>query len=291
MFGYVKPVSGDLLVKEYEFYKATYCGICRSMKKHTGKLSNITLSYDSVFLAMIRMLYVPDTAFKTDKRRCIAHPLKKRHMLRDNEAVEYTARAFALFAYYKLRDDMADDGLGKRMLVTPALPVLKGGAKRAGIGDLARLMGDKLDAISELEREGCPSVDEPAHLFGEILGAVFAHGFSGADRTVLYQCGYHLGKFIYAADAADDYEKDRRKGKYNPYVIAYGGAPLTDENKRTIKLALILECKKIEQAVDFMPFGTRTTLENIVKNIIYKGLVDRIKFLDPKSENSSDKEK
>ena len=36
MFGYVKPVVGELLVKEHEFYKATYCGICRAMKKHTG---------------------------------------------------------------------------------------------------------------------------------------------------------------------------------------------------------------------------------------------------------------
>lgn len=291
MFGYVKPVSGDLLVKEYEFYRATYCGICRAMKKHTGALSNVTLSYDSVFLAIVRMIYVPDSAFKTDKRRCIAHPLKKRPMLRENEAIEYTARAFALFAYYKLRDDMADDGLGKRMLVTPALPILKSGAKRAGVGELAALMADKLDAISTLEREGCKSIDEPAHLFGEILGAVFSHGLSGADRTVLYQCGYHLGKFIYAADAADDYEKDRKKGKYNPYVLAYGGEPLTDENKKTIKLALLLECKKIEQAVDFMPFGTRTTLENIVKNIIYRGLVERISFLDSKAQNSSDKEK
>ena len=33
MFGYVKPVVSELLVKEHEFYKATYCGICRSMKK------------------------------------------------------------------------------------------------------------------------------------------------------------------------------------------------------------------------------------------------------------------
>ncbi len=291
MFGYVKPVSGDLLVKEYEFYKATYCGICRAMKKHTGALSNITLSYDSVFLAMVRMIYVPDSAFKTDKRRCIAHPMKKRPMLRENEAIEYTARAFALFAYYKMRDDMADDGLGKRIIVTPAIPILKGGAKRAGIGELERLMTEKLDAITALERDKCPSVDEPAHLFGEILGGVFSHGFSGSDRTVLYQCGYHLGKFIYAADAADDYEKDRQKGKYNPYVIAYGNEPLSDENKRTIKLALLLECKKIEQAVDFMPFGTRTTLENIVKNIIFRGLVERISFLDQEKEESSGKEK
>ena len=80
MFGYVKPVRGELLVKEEEFYRATYCGICRSMKKHTGALSNVTLSYDSVFLALVRMLYIPDSDFGVEMRRCIAHPMKKRGM-------------------------------------------------------------------------------------------------------------------------------------------------------------------------------------------------------------------
>ena len=60
LFGYVKPVARELKVKEYEFYKATYCGICRAMKKHTGTLSNIMLSYDSVFLALVRMAYIED---------------------------------------------------------------------------------------------------------------------------------------------------------------------------------------------------------------------------------------
>ena len=61
MFGYVKPVVKELLVKEHEFYKATYCGICRSMKQHTGGLSIATITYDSVFLVLARMAYIPDS--------------------------------------------------------------------------------------------------------------------------------------------------------------------------------------------------------------------------------------
>ena len=72
MFGYVKPVTAELLVKDYEFYRATYCGVCRAMKKHTGALSNVTLSYDSVLLALVRMLYVPDSDISAKMRRCIA---------------------------------------------------------------------------------------------------------------------------------------------------------------------------------------------------------------------------
>ena len=290
MFGYVKPVAGELLVKEYEFYRATYCGICRAMKKHTGTFSNVTLTYDSVFLALARMLFVPDDAFAVEKKRCVAHPLKRRPMLKMNEALVYTARVFAIFSYYKMRDDMQDEGFFKKLALTPVRPILAHGTKKAKMPDLASIIGSKLDEITALERAGCESVDEVAHPFGELLGEVFAGGLEGADRLVMYECGYHLGKFIYAADAAEDYDEDRRLGKYNPYVLAYGGAELTDENKRMIKTALILECKRIEGAVNLMPFGSRATLEHIIKNIIYLGLTDRIKFLDPEEKNKTCKE-
>ena len=43
---------------------------------------------------------------------------------------------------------------------------------------------------------------------------------------------------------------------------------------------LILECKRMEAAVNLMEFANRFTIENIVKNIIYLGLPKRIEFLD-----------
>ena len=122
--------------------------------------------------------------------------------------------------------------------------------------------------------------DRPAALFGELLGEIFAWGLSGSDRTVTYQCGYALGKFIYCADAAEDYYKDRSSGSYNPYLLMYGGRDLTAENRATIKCALTLECQNIERAVDLMPFEHRETIEEIIKNIIYLGLIKRISFLD-----------
>ena len=280
MFGYVRPVHTELLVKDYEFYKATYCGICRSMKKHTGTLSNATLSYDSVLLALVRMLYIPDGEIAASKKRCIAHPVKKRCMLTENSATEYTARAFAILTYYKALDDLADEGVGKRLLLTPARPVLSSGRRRAKMPDIEAVVSEKLRAITELEAVRTKSVDEPAHLFGELLGEIFANGLAERDATVCREFGYRLGRFIYAADAAEDYEEDRRTGKYNPYVEIYGGEPLTRENRQSIKCALVLECRGMEAAVDLMPFNTRYTIEAIIKNIIYLGLIKRIEFLD-----------
>lgn len=286
MFGYVKPVVGEMLVREHEFYKATYCGICRAMKSHTGVLSNVTLSYDSVFLALVRMLYIPDADFAAEQRRCIAHPTKKRPMLKENSALEYTARAFAVLTYYKLKDDLSDERGLKRLGVTAVRPIVSVANGRAELGDLEHIVSDRLDRITALEKEKCESVDAPAALFGELLGEIFAYGLPEGDRLVPYEVGYHLGKFIYAADAAEDYERDVESGSYNPYAILYGGKPLTAENKQSIKTGLLLECKKIEAAVNLLPFGTRATIENIINNTIYLGLVKRIEFLDGEEKNA-----
>ena len=289
MFGYVKPVVKELLVKEHEFYKATYCGICRSMKQHTGGLSIATITYDSVFLALARMAYIPDSELASSMRRCVMHPVKKRCMLNDNSAIEYTARAFAILSYYKMQDDLFDEGLGKRMLVSLTKPVFSTAKKKADMTKLAEIAKDRLGKISAIEKERRPGIDEPAELFGELLGEVFAYALDGSDRLVMYECGYHLGKFIYLVDAIDDYDKDRKAGKYNPYIIAYNGEDLTFENKQNVKTALLLECKKIESAVNLIPFGNKITIENIVKNIIYLGLVDRIKFLDEPTKKGDNK--
>ena len=282
MFGYVKPVVDNLLVREHEFYKATYCGICRSMKAHTGFFSNFTLTYDSVFLALVRMAYIDDAELGVTNRRCIAHPIKTRPMLNDNTALEYTARAFAVLSYYKMVDDLSDEKLMKRIAVGVARPILSGAKKKAREPELESIVKDRLDKISALEGEGCPSVDAPAQLFGELLGEIFAFGLRGAARLVTYEVGLHLGRFIYAADAAEDYSDDKRLGRYNPYVLSYGGEDLTDENRATIKTALLLECRSLEAAVNLVEFGNKVTVENIVRNIIYEGLPKRIEFLDPK---------
>lgn len=291
MFGYVKPVKAELLMKEYDFYRATYCGICRAMKKHTGALSPVTLTYDSVFLALVRMLYIDDTAFGAKLRRCIAHPLAKRPMLEENDALVYTARAFAILSYYKLLDDKKDRDVGGRVAKFAIKPVVSRANSLAGLPELERTVADRLAAITSLEEASCPSVDQPAAIFGDLLGEVFAYGLEGRDRLVTYECGYHLGRFIYCADAAEDYEKDRASGSYNPYVLTYGGAELTDEHRATVKCALLLECRAIESAVNLLPTEGRDNIANIISNIIYLGLVKRIEFLDPETKENNPKEK
>ena len=287
MFGYVKPLHSELLVREYDFYRAAYCGVCRAMRKQTGFLSSLSLSYDIVFLALCRML-LTDKGVSCKHRRCVAHPLKKRPCLSGNEALSYAARASALLSYEKLLDDKIDGGFFKRLSLLPVLPVFKRASRRAKLPSLFEATSACLFRLHALEKDKAPSVDAPAHEFGELLGLIFAEGIEEKEmREVFYRIGYHLGKFIYAADAADDFTEDKKTGGYNPYVLLYGEADFSTEIPESVSIALHLELSALGEWIEKLPFENSRALENIIKNTVYLGLPARIKTLGKKQKKSA----
>ena len=55
MFGYVTASLGELTKDQRERYGGVYCGICRSIKTQASQAARLGLSYDMVFLAMLRI--------------------------------------------------------------------------------------------------------------------------------------------------------------------------------------------------------------------------------------------
>ena len=281
MFGYVKPKNEELKIKDYAFYRATYCGICKRMKALLGTASTLTLTYDSVFLALLRMAYIPDAEIKSRLRRCAVHPIKKRDILEGNSAIDYTVRVFAELTYRKLEDDIEDERALRRLVKSIARPSARRFCMRARLdGSLSECIRSHLCEISEREREGCASVDLCAAPFGELLGEIFAYGIDDESAQVaLREIGRQLGVFIYVADAAEDYEEDARLGRSNPFVKMYGAPSLSKEQKQNIHTALTYRIDRIASALAFIDFGARKTLERILYNIVQLGLRARIEFL------------
>ena len=281
MFGYVKPKNEELKIKDYAFYRATYCGICRRMKACLGSLSTLTLTYDSAFLALLRMVFVPDSEIRSRLRRCAVHPIKRRDMLENNGAIDYTVRVFAELTYQKLRDDLQDERALRRFLKSTARPIVRTARSRAQLDEaLCESIRARLGEITEREREECQSVDLCAAPFGELLAEIFSYGIDdAAAATALKEIGRHLGIFIYVADAAEDYDEDYRRERFNPFVKTYGKATLSPEEKRNIHTALSYHIDRMEAALAFIDFGARKTLERILYNIVTLGLGARIEFL------------
>lgn len=286
MYGYLRIHVPELKVREQEYYRAVYCGLCRTMGKCTGQCSRMTLSYDFTLFALARMALTGETVtFK--HRRCIAHPLRKRPMAEPTSALRLCANTSAILAHHKVKDDLRDERGLKRTAATAVSPFTSSMRRRAvkqGYGDMDRGVCLAMQELGELETARLPSVDEPATLFGELMGKTLAYGLEGNTAKLAHAMGLHLGRFVYILDAADDYAEDMEKGRYNPLACLYGDPSMTvlsDRKKEELKIALMAELSELERAFDLLDTADQVDLRGVLSNILYEGLprqVERVLF-------------
>ena len=258
MFGYIRPLTAELRVKEYAYYRAVYCGVCRSMEKTVSPMLSMTLRYDFVLLVMVRMLLSGEEGHLRPMR-CLANPLRKKTMLADCDALGYTARAAALLTHYGVLDNIADERgikrLAYRLLSCPAAAMRKKALRQDGtLATLDDIIRDRLTSLSTLEKAGEPSADAAAEPFAVLLGEMFAHGFDGAEHRIACAVGEAIGRCIYLLDAVDDAPGDAESGSYNPFVLQAKemGIPVRDyieEHRERIENAILLCCSAAHRAL------------------------------------------
>ena len=56
MFGYVNVYKDELKIKDYDTYRAYYCGLCKMLGKRHNALARLSLNYDLTFLAVLSAL-------------------------------------------------------------------------------------------------------------------------------------------------------------------------------------------------------------------------------------------
>ncbi len=280
MFGYIKPYKPELRVCELEAYKSVYCGLCRSMGKHTGCVSRLTLSYDFAFLAIVRMVLL-DITPDHKLHRCFVHPIKKRMMCEDNEVLAFAAASAGILTDCKFGDDVLDEKGAKKIAARFARIFTRRIYCRVCDKAPAKAIEASLLKLSQLEGEKCASIDTVADTFGELLSEVMAYGIDGANKRIAAEIGRCVGRYIYVLDACDDYEDDVKEGKYNPLIYS-------EYSPEALQIAVRLELSKLEAAVNLLDFANKPELEGIIKNIIYLGMTreaDRVFKLKNKKEN------
>ena len=197
MFGYVRPLVGQMLVSENEFFRSLYCGLCRALGRHTGCASTLTLSYDFVFLTAFRAA-LTGVHFTHGCHRCAVHPIKKRVMADDNEVFAYAAEAAAILNAAKLRDDIADESGAKRLRARLLSPAARRIEKRAThVEGLADAISAHLYTIlSEIQQELKPDTltvsDEMAVVAAVGRRMAFQPGVSGKLFAALGMAGINI---------------------------------------------------------------------------------------------------
>lgn len=274
MLGYVKTNTPELRVREHQYYRSLYCGLCHRMGKCTGNCSRMTLSYDFVFLATVRLALSKEKV-EIKKQRCFLHPFRPRMTAQKCTTLDFCADASALLVYRKLRDDLSDEKGLKKLRTYLLLPFLHSAYRRARkrLPDLDVRMGAHLAALSEMERNADAyfGADPYAEIFGDLLADVVSYGFEGAEARIAQAMGRAVGRWIYLADAADDFEDDQKKGRFNPYLKLFGGSP-TEEDWKTVELSLKVHLCDAERAFSLLDGYTAPEQKEIIANILFSGL-------------------
>ena len=270
MYGYVRPVKGELKVREYELFRGVYCGLCHELARRYGFLSRFLVNYDFTFLAM---LLADGTGQQTCPRRCPVHPLRPVRCLGSCSSLSTAADMTVVLGWWKIADSAADTAGAKALGWNLAKFALRRAYKKAAARQsaFAQAVEDNLARLHRLEAERCPSVDETADTFALILRSV-AEGEPDRDRRrVLEELLYHLGRIVYILDAADDLAEDTRSGAYNPlrYRFDAGEGKLLAEDEHTLRAGLQLSHNALAGA--FALLG-ENDYSGILSNTVYLGL-------------------
>ena len=218
MFGYVRYDYPNLYIKDFMLYKAMYCGLCKGIKEACGNAARMGLTYDMAFLSAL-LHNIAGIDVKIEQSHCVQHSLKKRPMACVDELTKKLGALNTVLLYYKLNDDVADEGKsrGKRLW-------FKNGFNRAKkqYPDIVQIVDAFMREQSKAEKEQVASLDRAADPTANMMKALSDHLLQDKKSEATGQLFYLLGKWVYLIDALDDYEKDAKKNRYNPFVLSYG---------------------------------------------------------------------
>jgi hypothetical protein len=268
MFGYVRPALNKLEEEDKDRFQAAYCGLCHTLGKRYGFSARLFLNYDLAFLAMLL-----GPVCDSSKKPCFMHPFKKRHCACRSVSLDTAADMSVILLWWQIQDGIADSGLWKSLKYRVAACVLKRAYRKASSlqPDFDGNTRAMLNELSVLEKERCASVDRPADCFARLLAQASCREHDQIRRRILEQMLYHLGRWIYLVDAADDLKKDIEQGNYNPVSLRYSheNGVLTQQGREELGQTLDQSVRLMAAAFELSDFGD---YQKVVESVVYAGL-------------------
>lgn len=266
MFGYVLPRRDKLTDDEMAYYRAAYCGLCRTLKKSYGFRARFLVNYDMTFLYLLLQGKEKKTA---ERCFCPARVVCKKDCLPCDEAMRYAADMTVLLSYWKLCDSERDGSFFKAFAAKVAKLLYRRPYRKAAKlrPDSDRIFGEELERLHRLEEANCDSLDRPADAFAKLLGGCADFFTEEKERRAAEVLLYHVGRFVYLTDALEDLPKDAKAGTYNPIRFRYPN--LTAEEKTQLLQTIDAS---VDMAASALELLKPNAADALLKNIIYYGL-------------------
>ena len=178
-----------------------------------------------------------------------------------------------ILAYWQLRDGVADHDWLHGLKYRSVSAILEPAYRKAAAlrPDFDRAVREQLAQLKVLEDEQCPSMDRAADAFAVLLERSADGVEDPVRRRILGQMLYHLGRWVYLMDAADDLKKDAESGNYNPVALRFGltDGQWTPESRSEFAGSLDHSIRMIATAYELWDFGC---WKPILETTIYSGL-------------------
>ena len=274
MFGYLTTDFPNLYVKDVVLYKAAYCGLCKSIGRTCGTKGRFLLNYDLTFLSVF-IHNVLGEDFEIKKQRCILHTILKRPVAVPDAVSMRIAALNVILAYYKLSDNIIDEGKGrlKRSFFKKAYKKAK---KAEPILD--KIVKKHYDALRALEKSASDSIDFVADPFGTMMKEITAELIKDKFNENIGELTYNLGKWIYLIDALDDFDKDKKSGSFNVFINAYADIgdkkTLLTEKKGDLEFVFGEILSAVYRTANNVSYNFN---HDLTDNILYKGIFEQTK--------------
>lgn len=279
MFGYVNIFKDELKIKDYNTYRAYYCGLCKVLGKKHNQLVRLSLNYDFTFLALIT-----DALAEAPHDFCVSGCIKKlgkRKIINTASGLEFAADMNVLLAYFKLKDDIRDNHSLKACIAI--LPFIRRAVLvKKKYPELYASISVSLTRLTFIEEMKCDITDKAAHEFAMIMQVIFEKAEPSMARF-----GYILGRLIYIMDAYDDMQEDFIKGNYNPAVLQYSyKGCLTAELKKALTDNLYYTLAELAQEYEKLDIKKN---KPVLDNIIYLGIRAKCDSIINERKNNNEK--
>ncbi len=256
MFGYVRPAAHRLGEADNERFRSVYCGLCHVLGRRYGLAARFLLNFDFTLLAILLSL---GEGTERCVRRCAVHPCRGCAVLRETAALDVAADRIVILAWWQLRDHIADHGFWSGLKYRLAALLLRRAYRKAKTlaASFDTAVQKHLDELALREREHCASLDAAAEPFAALLAEIASVETDETRRRILTQLFYHLGRWIYLADAADDFREDAKSGNYNPLRYRYGAEAdvLPEDAKRSLAETLDASIRRMAGAYALLDAG------------------------------------
>lgn len=271
MFGYVRPRKDQMKVCDYDRYQAAYCGLCRALSKRYGFISRFFVNYDMTFLYFL----LSSTQKEAECKKCLcpANLFRRKTCYVSEKTYDTVAAMNIILCYHQLSDAVLDRSFFKAFPYRILRALTRCSYKKAAalLPDFDMLAKEQLQKLHALEKTHCASIDRTADCFATLLKGCAA-GLKKAELSrPTEQVLYHVGRFLYLADALDDLSDDCAEDSYNPlrYRFSVQDGVLSETDLNELIQTMEHSVSLAGAAFELLPVLSG---REVLENIIYLGL-------------------